>query len=450
MTEMLPLRVLPEPVVERLHDLADLGDPPLGAYLYCPDVAARRADLLRGALPGWAEIFYAVKANSFPPVLAALASSVDGFEVASEKEAELAAAAAASVGKQPRLVASGPGKSEPNLRGLIALGLELLNVESELELHRVARLTEAAAQTLRVTLRINPARVRLTDSLGMGGAATPFGIAEANVPRTVGTAATMPAIEVVGFHFHELCNNLDAEGHAAYVQWCLAWSAQTAAAHGLDLQVVDVGGGLGVTVDGHASFDLDLFARRLQDLRPPPGVRVALEPGRWLVDDCGYYAAEVTDVKETRGTSFAILRGGINHFLRPATYRTLHNFTVVPREEWPYGCPRPEVLDAPVTVVGELCTPEDVLVRDVKVDRLRAGDIVVFPRAGSYGWEVALQEFLGHPRADRVAVAADNGSAPAGSARRDDPRARAVDGDRRGDFLGSGRPPSAAIRPGRR
>ena len=62
---------------------------------------------------------------------------------------------------------------------------------------------------------------------------------------------------------------------------------------------------------------------------------------------------------------------------------------------------RPEVCDLPVTVVGELCTPEDTLARDVKVGRLRVGDVVVFPMAGSYGYEFAMPEFLGHPRAER-------------------------------------------------
>ena len=97
----------------------------------------------------------------------------------------------------------------------------------------------------------------------------------------------------------------------------------------------------------------------------------------------------------------------INHFLRPVSDQTAHNFTVVPVERWPYACPRPEVRNAPVTVVGELCTPADVLARDVAVDRIRPGDVAVFPRVGSYGWELALQEFLGHPRADRMTVQPD-------------------------------------------
>lgn len=407
LTSMLPQRILPQPVLEQLRSLANLGDAPVSTYLYCPDIAARQAGRLRAALPDWADLFYAVKANSFPPVLAALAGEVEGFEVASHREAELATSAAAAVGKQARLITSGPGKSEANLARLIQLGAELINVESVLELHRVARHAEESGKRPQVALRVNPSAVTVTESLRLGGVATPFGIMEDDVPAALAVAAALPAIKVVGFHFHVVCNNLDAMAHVAYVRWCLAWSARMAEACGVDLQVVDVGGGLGVPLEGQASLDLELFANALQEIRPPAGARVVFEPGRWLVNDCGYYAAEVTDLKRVHGSWFAVLRGGINHFLRPVSDQTAHNFTVVPIERWPYACPRPEVRNAPVTVVGELCTPADVLARDVAVDRIRPGDVAVFPRVGSYGWELALQEFLGHPRANRMTVRPD-------------------------------------------
>jgi 2-[(L-alanin-3-ylcarbamoyl)methyl]-2-hydroxybutanedioate decarboxylase len=397
----LPWQVLPPSVVERLQELSGAKEAPVNGYLYDPMVASQKARSLTEALPPWAEVFYALKANSFPPVLRALASHVAGFDVASLNEGDSARQASVAAGRQPRLIASGPGKSEPNLAGLLALGVELINVESVLELHRVNRLAGAAGQRVRVALRINPNGVTLPGSLRIGGRATPFGIAEDEVHSAVVLASTLPALDVVGFHFHEVCNNLDAEKHAAYVKWCLTWSVQMAAEHRLNLRIVDVGGGLGVTFDGREPFDYALFARRLRALHPPPGVRVVIEPGRWLVADCGYYAAEVIDLKNVHGSWFAVLRGGINHFLRPALGDT-HNFTVLPLEHWPYSYQRPEVRRAPVSVVGELCTPTDVLSRDMIVDRIRVGDVIVFPQAGSYGWEMALQEFLGHPRAPRL------------------------------------------------
>jgi 2-[(L-alanin-3-ylcarbamoyl)methyl]-2-hydroxybutanedioate decarboxylase len=404
LTPMLSQNILPKPVLEQLNSLANCGDVPISTYLYCPEVAARQATRLRASLPDWAELFYAVKANSFPPVLEALAQELDGFEVASSREAELATSAAGAAGKPTRLIASGPGKSEANLARLIQLGTELINVESVLELHRVARHAEEVGRRLQVALRVNPSPVTITDALRLGGVSTPFGIAEEDVPDALAAAAALPAIKAVGFHFHVVCNNLDASAHAAYVRWCLAWSARMAGACGVDLQIVDVGGGLGIPAEGQASFDLQRLGDGLRAIQPPADTRVLFEPGRWLVNDCGYYAAEITDLKRVHGSWFVVLRGGINHFLRPVSDNAPHNFTVVPVERWPYPYPRPEVRDAPVTVVGELCTPADVLARDVAVERIRAGDVAVFPWVGSYGWELALQEFLGHPRAGRVKV----------------------------------------------
>lgn len=131
---------------------------------------------------------------------------------------------------------------------------------------------------------------------------------------------------------------------------------------------------------------------------------MVLEPGRWLATDCGWYAAQVVDVKESYGTAYVVVRGGVGGFALPATEDFPFPLVVLPVEDWPGGLPRPELRDAVVTVAGELCTPEDVLVRDIAVTRVRPGDLVVLPQAGAYGWEFALQPFLGHPPATREVV----------------------------------------------
>jgi diaminopimelate decarboxylase len=342
-----------------------------------------------------------VKANSYPPVLAALAPHVDGFEVASAAEAALAR----EHSPLGLMVAAGPGKSEPVLRRLLDLDADVVNVESPLELHRLDRIARETGRRVDVALRVNPHRVQVTGSLRMGGAATQFGIPEAAVPAVLAAAAGLPYVRVVGFHVHAVSGNLDAAAHAEYLRWCLDFAARTAAAHGVELRTVDIGGGLGVPFgSAERPFDVDRFGELAAGLAPPAGCTVVLEPGRYLVTDCGWYAAEVTDVKHAYGTTFAVLRGGINHFQLPTSWDLLHGFAVLPVDDWPYPYARPEAAGVPVTVVGELCTPEDTLARDVTVERLRAGDLVVFPMAGSYGWEFAMPAFLGHPPAERWTV----------------------------------------------
>ncbi len=378
---------------------------PASAYLYDPEVAAAQARALRATVPDWAEVFYAIKANSYPPVVDALAAEVEGFEVASVEEAHQAAAAAGAAGRRFRAVASGPGKSDALLRALVEAGVEAVNVESPLELARTAAIGRERGRPVPVMLRVNPAAVQMSGALAMGGRATPFGIPEEQVGDSLEQARRHGGVDVIGFHVHAVSGNLDAAAHVDYVRWCLAWSEATALAAGIDLQVVDAGGGLGVAFGGGAPFDLDTFGDGLHDLRPPDGCRLVLEPGRWMVADCGWYAAEVVDLKHVRGAWFAVVRGGINHFLLPASWDIIHRFAVVGIDDrWDQGVERPEASDVEVTVVGELCTPEDVLARDIRVARLRAGDVLVFPQAGSYGWEFALPRFLQHPEAPRHAV----------------------------------------------
>ncbi|MGI5291555.1 alanine racemase [Nonomuraea polychroma] len=391
-----PVHLLPRTVRDRLLGLAQAATP-VSAYLYDGAVAAERARELRTALPGWAAVYYAVKANSFPGVVAALAPHVDGFEVASRSELDLALGLTGTA----RVVAAGPAKSVPLLTALVRADVEAINAESLLELHRISRIAVEEGTTARVALRVNPAAIPVTGSLHMGGVPSQFGVAEPDVPQVLRAAARLPGLDLVGFHVHAASGNMDAESHAAYLRWCLDWSVRTARDNGVVLRHVDIGGGIGVAFEDEKPFDVARFGELAGQAEPPPGVRVLLEPGRFLVADCGWYAAEVTDVKTSYGKRFVVLRGGINHFQLPTSWDIVHNIAVLPIERWPEGCPRPAAEDAEVTVVGELCTPEDTLLRDVRVDRVRAGDLVVFPNAGSYGWEFAMHAFLGHPVAER-------------------------------------------------
>lgn len=400
-TVSYPLSGLPQEIGRAAGSLT--GPASDAAFLYDPSIAASRAARLRAALPSWVEIAYAVKANSFEPVLAALAQQVDGFEVASAGEL-LAALAACPAGSSRRIVAAGPGKTPALLQALVAAGADPINVESALEVERVAAVARRAGRRVPVALRVNPARVALAGALQMGGGAGPFGIPEEDLPAVLSAAQQRPELDVVGFHVHAVSGNLDAVAHVAYLRWCLDFSCTTAAAHGVDLRIVDAGGGLGVSFDGGTEFDIEALGCAIATLDPPLGVRLVLEPGRWIVAPCGWYAAPVTDLKHSRGTCFAVLRGGIHHFALPVSWDLVHRVCVVPVEAWEAETTRPEVRQGTVSIVGELCTPEDALAHHVAVERLRAGDVVVFPDAGSYGWEFALQHFLGHPPALRVVV----------------------------------------------
>jgi diaminopimelate decarboxylase len=353
---------------------------PRCAYVYDTSALRSRAATLRAALPVNTTMLYAVKANGHPDVVRTLAAVCDGLEVASGGELTLAVQAGAR-----RIVFGGPAKTDTELAAALTAGA-LLNVESPHELRRLAALGVQAD----VCLRVNRATTSMTGSHSMTGTPTPFGIDEAQLPEVL---AALPAgLRVIGFHLHAVSNNLDGPAHAAFLTECLAWAQKTARSYDLRLHVVNAGGGLGVDYLSDTSIDLT----PLTTVTVPDGIELILEPGRYLAADAGWYAAEILDLKTTHGRTFAVLRGGTHHFRLPAAWGYSHPFTVVPVDDWPHPYPRPEVRDTEVDAVGELCTPRDVLTRGQHVSRLRAGDLLLFGRAGAYGWDISHHDFLRH------------------------------------------------------
>jgi len=352
---------------------------PACAYVYDTAALRARAETVRRGLPPGATLLYAVKANGHPAVVRALAEVCDGLEVASGGELDLAVRAGAK-----RIVFGGPGKTDAELAAAVAAGA-LINVES---VHELRRLATIATTPPAVCLRVNRPGAGLPGSHAMTGVPTPFGIEEAQL----GEAIRVPGVEVIGFHLHAVSNNLDGAAHAAFVRDALDWSVSTADKWGIDLRVVNVGGGFGIDYLSAAEMDLG----DLSGIEPPRDLDLIFEPGRYLTADAGAYAATVLDLKTTHGRTFAVLRGGTHHFRLPAAWGYSHPFTIVPVDDWPHPYPRPEVTDTEIDAVGELCTPRDVLTRGRHVDRLRAGDLLVFGRAGAYGWDISHHEFLRH------------------------------------------------------
>ena len=375
----------PEPVTAALRGLPQ----PVCAYVYDTAALRARAAEVRAALPPGTTLLYAVKANGHPAVVRTLAQVCDGLEVASGGELDLAVAAGAR-----RIVFGGPAKTDAELAAAVAAGAQV-NVESGHELRRLDAAARAAGTVVPAAVRVNRATTAPDGSHAMTGTPTPFGVDEEELPRVL--AQPLTSVRITGFHLHAVSNNLDAAAHARFVAGALEWSVATAARHGLTLRLVNAGGGLGVDYLSDATIDLVALRAGLTGLAVPPGVELIVEPGRILAADAGWYAAEVIDLKRTHGRWFAVLRGGTHHFRLPAAWGYSHPFTVLDVDGWPYPWDRPQVAGVAVDAVGELCTPRDVLARDRTVSRLRIGDVLVFGRAGAYGWDISHHDFLRHP-----------------------------------------------------
>jgi 2-[(L-alanin-3-ylcarbamoyl)methyl]-2-hydroxybutanedioate decarboxylase len=379
------------------------GSRPVCLYWYDLDKLTQHVSEVVRALPARCRMFYAMKANSAQPLLRALAPLVDGFEVASGGEL----AKARAVSQRIPVIVGGPAKTEQDIAAALVQRVARFHAESVFELHRISAVAGRTGRVADILLRVNLAGPLPAATLSMAGRPTQFGIDETILPEVVETLRRLPHVRLTGFHLHSLSNNLSAAAHLElldlYRRTVTGWERE----FGFACEVVNFGGGIGINyVDLTEQFDWQCFTQGLAALAersfPAHWREIDFECGRFLVAACGYYAVEVMDVKRNHGKNYVVIRGGTHHFRLPASWQHSHPFAVVEVDRWPLPCPRPQIHDEPVTVVGELCTPKDVLARDVDVLRVRVGDVLVFHHAGAYGWDISHHDFLSHPHPDQV------------------------------------------------
>jgi diaminopimelate decarboxylase len=184
-----------------------------------------------------------------------------------------------------------------------------------------------------------------------------------------------------------------------------------ASATGLPLELVDVGGGLGIRyAEEQSQLDIEALGLGLgaliDEMAGDPllaGARLLIEPGRWLVGPAGAYLTRVVDRKVVTGRNVAIVDGGVHHLLRPALVREEHRLMAFPADARlaEADAPRPS---ARVTVAGPLCSGLDVLGRDVRLGELSVGDLVAVLDVGAYGFTESMPLFLSHAVPPEIAL----------------------------------------------
>jgi diaminopimelate decarboxylase len=366
-------------------------------YLYDLDGALERIRKMRDTLPAGFNVFYCPKANPNAGVLCGFRDAVDGLDVSSIGEVRLAE----SLGYRPEAMSfAGPGKTDAELSEAIERGVGIISIESAGELRRLASFARQADSRARVTLRINPLAPMKQFAMRMGGQASPFGIPEECAEEVLREALDDDAIEVLGLHVYAGTQCLDLEGIADGVRNTLSIVARLARSTGLCLQVVNVGGGIGVA-HAEAEHSVDpatvsaAIARVVAEAASEPaltGVRFVMELGRYLIGEFGTYVARVIDVKVTRGKQFAILDGGMNH-----CFAATGNFGQVIKKNFRLAnLTRPAGATGAYDVVGPLCTPLDTLGRNVPIPEVAPGDLIGIMNCGAYGLSASPVLFLGH------------------------------------------------------
>jgi diaminopimelate decarboxylase len=379
-----------------------------GTPLFVYDARSLGSQLnrLRSALPIEFWIHYSVKANPNPFILQWFLARGCGLEVASAGEVFLALKAGCGA---ENILFAGPGKTGAELEYVLSVGVGEIHAESALEVERISAISRKLGVQARVALRVNPSEEAQGGAMRMGGRPAPFGIDEEMLDGVVARVVCDSALEFRGLHLFTGTQILDHKVLIRQYRKGIQLALKTAQTLGRSVHTIDFGGGLGIPYfAGETELNMESLRNELATLmhdvrreRLFSGTRFILEPGRYLVGEAGIYVARVTDVKTSRGKKFIILDGGMNQHLAASG-----NLGQVIKRNFPIAIlnKMDQKPTERVDVVGPLCTPLDVLGREVNLPAAEVGDLVGILQSGAYARTASPLGFLSHPSPAEVLV----------------------------------------------
>jgi diaminopimelate decarboxylase len=360
-------------------NLVELADA-VGSPFYCYSTATleRHYRVFSEAFAGEKTLIcYAMKANSNQSVLRTLAKLGAGADVVSGGELKRALAA----GIPPeRIVFSGVGKTEDELRAALAADILCINVESEPELELLSHLASEQGKTARISVRVNPD----VDSgshakISTGKSENKFGIPLTQARGVYALALKLPGIRVTGVDMHIGSQITDLVPLEAAFR-LLAEFVQALRADGHTISHVDFGGGLGIPyhADREAPPLPSAYAAMVKRVTHNLGCRLLFEPGRMIVGNAGILVTRVLYVKQGEAKKFVIIDAAMNDLIRPTLYEAHHD--ILPVRAAPQGAPQ-----ITADVVGPVCETGDYLALGRTMPEPKAGDLLAIMTAGAYG-----------------------------------------------------------------
>jgi diaminopimelate decarboxylase len=380
------------------------------AFIYDQGILDARLNALQNALPPSFGVSYSVKANPAQEILKFFIARGCGLEIASGGELEQALAAGCPAG---RIIFAGPGKSPAELELALGHGIHEIHVESTLEIERIHQLCRRHGWRASIALRVNPSAEAQGGAMRMGGKPAPFGIDEECIEPVVAEVLKNPLLDFRGIHLFTGTQILDGSVLVTQYRKAIEIAAKIAASFGCPIATIDFGGGLGIPYfPGDQPLDLaqlkpelNSLIVRAQEDHALAATQFMVEPGRFLVGEAGIYVTRINDIKVSRGKKFLIVDGGMNHHLAASG-----NLGQTIKRNYPVALlnkmssPAVETVD----VVGPLCTPLDVLARNVALPEAEVGDLFGIFQSGAYARSASPMGFLSHPTPPEIMVRGRN------------------------------------------
>jgi len=344
-------------------------------YVYDLDFMGERYKELKEAFKGRKSILaYAVKANSNLSVVkhfADLGSGADCVSIGEVRRALMAGIPAY------RVIFSGVGKSDDEIREAIVSDILYINVESEAELFRVEMIAKELDKVSRISVRVNPNIDPKTHPyISTGLHDNKFGVDINSAKRMYILAKNSASLDPVGIHFHigSQLTHLEPIYESAVI---VADMVRSLEAIDIELKFFDIGGGLGVTYDAEVTIKPYDYAQAILGAIKGLDLTIICEPGRFLTANAGYFLTKVLYEKQNGDKKFVVVDGAMNDLLRPSLYNAYHKIEALVEDKT-----KTKVVD----IVGPVCESGDFFAKNYELPEVQRNDLLVVHSAGAYGF----------------------------------------------------------------
>ncbi len=338
-------------------------------------------------------ICYSVKANSNLSILKALVAKGAGLDIVSGGELYRALKIGCPARK---IVYASVGKTDKEIVTAISKGIFFFNVESLAELENINRISAKLKKITRVAIRINPdVEAKTHKYVTTGKITNKFGIDLESAYKIFLLRAKFKNLNICGLHIHIGSQITESAPFVAALKK-VADFIRRLKRKGVGLQYLNIGGGLGIVYDRETPQTAQIYAAKITPLLKKTGLKIIMEPGRFIVGNAGILVAKVIYIKHTPKKKFIIVDAGMNDLIRPALYSAHHSILPL----------RKNLKSEKADVVGPICESGDFLAKERLIAKVKEGDYLAVMGAGAYGFSMS-SNYNSRLRAAEVMVAKD-------------------------------------------
>ena len=374
------------------NNLANEFGTPL--YVYDFDAIEKNYNALKNSFNARKSLVcFAVKANSNLSVLKHLANLGSGFDCVSIGEVKRAIAAGANSYK---IVFSGVGKQDFELKEALEKDILMINLESYAEMLRLESVAKDLGKQARISIRVNPnvdAKTHPYISTGLNE--NKFGVSIDEAKKMYIYAKNSEFLNPVGIHFH-IGSQLTDIGPIIEASGIVSKLLRELIALGVEIKFFDIGGGIGIKYQSEEEINLYDYAQGILSNLSGLDVTIVCEPGRFLVGNAGIFLTKVLYEKRNNEKRFVVVDGAMNDLIRPSLYGAYHEISVA-------NVVNSASQTSPCDIVGPICESGDFLAKGVNLPNLSSGDLLLVKSAGAYGFSMS-SNYNSRGRAAEVAV----------------------------------------------